>query len=127
MKDCTITAKSSITRSLGPLILGNIYGPFMKVCDIHAISANISQLGGNILREHIRSIHKGICYLCNQCEYQATLTQYLRKHIQSIHEGFRHVCNQCDYKSTTNGSITEHLRSIHERVHKPCNECDYKR
>ena len=44
MKDCTITAKSSITRSLGPLILGNIYGPFMKVCDIHAISANISLL-----------------------------------------------------------------------------------
>ena len=109
MKDCTITAKSSITRSLGLLILGNIYGPFMKVCDIHAISANISQLGREYLREHIRSIHKGVCYPCNQCKYQATCTQYLRKHIQSIHKSFRHVCNQCDYKSTTKGSITEHL------------------
>ena len=49
MKDCSITAKSLITRTLVPLILGNIYGPFMKVWDIHAISANISQLGGNIL------------------------------------------------------------------------------
>ena len=49
MKDCTITAKSPIIRSLGPLILGNIYGPFMKMCDIHAISANTSQLVGNIL------------------------------------------------------------------------------
>ena len=51
MKDCTITAKSSITRSLGPLILGNIYGPFMKVCDIHAISENISQLYRGVHRE----------------------------------------------------------------------------
>ena len=46
MKDCAITAKSLITRSLVPLILGNIYGLFMKVCDIRA---NTSQLIGNIL------------------------------------------------------------------------------
>ena len=95
MKDCTITAKSSITRSLGPLILGNIYGPFMKVCDIHKSTQR------EYLREHIRSIHKGVCYPCNQCEYQATRTQYLRKHIQSIHEGVYYPCSQCAYKATT--------------------------
>ena len=49
MKDCAITAKSLITRTLVPLILGSIYGLFIKVCNIHALSGNISQLGGNIL------------------------------------------------------------------------------
>ena len=104
MKDCTITAKSFFTRSLGPLILGNIYGPFMKVCDIHAIRANISQLGGSILENiYGQFIKESVIHAISAS------TQYLRKHIQSIHKGFRHVCNQCDYKSTTKGSITEHL------------------
>ena len=102
MKDCTITAKSSITRSLGPLILGNIYGPFMKVCNIHAISANISQLGGiileNIYGQFIKvSVIHAISASTRQLVPNILGNIYT---IQSIHEGFRHVCNQCDYKST---------------------------
>ena len=38
---------------------------------------------------HIKSVHKGIKYACNQCDYQATEQSYLGTHIQNkmnVHE-----------------------------------------
>ena len=31
------------------------------------------------------SIHRGICYPCDQCDYKANVKENLRQHVDSIH------------------------------------------
>ena len=37
----------------------------------------------------------------------------LKEHRESIHEGVRYPCDQCDYKATTKGNIKKHKISKH--------------
>ena len=56
------------------------------------------------------TIHEGIMYSYNQCDYQATRQVYLQGHIQSIH---KHQCNQCNYQGTQKGILQKHIQSKH--------------
>ena len=47
-------------------------------------------------------------------------------HVKSIHEGKRYSCDQCDYKATHKSSIIRHVKTIHEGERYPCTQCDYK-
>ena len=62
---------------------------------------------------HYRSIHEGIKYPCNHCDYQATQQTHLQKHIQSVHEGIRYPCNQCDYQATQQCHLQRHIAAKH--------------
>ena len=64
--------------------------------------------------KHYRSIHKGIKYPCNQCDYQATSQSHLKRHIQSKHECIKYSCNQCDYQALYQGNLQTHILSKHE-------------
>ena len=33
---------------------------------------------------------------------------HLKKHIESIHEGVRYPCDQCDYRATEKGNLKRH-------------------
>ena len=57
------------------------------------------------LRCHIQSIHEGVRYDCNQCEYQATTQSNLKVHIKSLHEGAEYACDQCDKKYSKRNSF----------------------
>ena len=37
----------------------------------------------------------------------------LKEHVESIHEGVRYPCDQCDYKATQKGSLKRHKKSNH--------------
>ena len=74
---------------------------------------------------HIRSVHEGVKYACNQCDYQAT-RQGLTIHIQSVHKGFRYACNQCDYQASSQSNLTLHIQSQHLGIKYACNQCDYQ-
>jgi len=57
------------------------------------------------LRTHIISVHEGMMFPCESCDYLATEKSNLRKHIKSIHEGIRFSCESCEYLSTQNFSL----------------------
>ena len=40
----------------------------------------------------------------------------LRKHIKTIHEGVKFPCEQCDYKATQKGDLLRHIKSKHQGV-----------
>ena len=54
------------------------------------------------------------------------VTRHLSKILRSIHQGIKYPCDQCDYKATQKGDLLTHLKSIHEGVKYPCDQCDYK-
>ena len=38
---------------------------------------------------------------------------HLKKHIESIHEGVRFPCDQCDYKATQKTNLKKHRKGKH--------------
>ena len=68
---------------------------------------------------HKRSVHEGVKFSCDQCNYKAKWKSSLRKHIKSIHEGVKFPCNQCEYKATKNDTLLTHIRSVHLGVKFP--------
>ena len=61
---------------------------------------------------HIKSIHKGVKFPCDQCDYKATRTGPLLEHIKSIHEGVKFPCDQCDYKATLKESFSNQFIKV---------------
>ena len=74
--------------------------------EIKVISREITKVGSKLqcpqcdklfyncsnVHAHIRSVHEGVKYACNQCDYQASYQNYLTTHhIQSKHEGVKYV------------------------------------
>ena len=55
------------------------------------------------------SVHESFKYQCNQCEYKATLKQYLKNHKMSVHENIKFSCNQCESKFTWKGHLQRHI------------------
>ena len=85
----------------------------------------------NSLFRHIASVHDGVKFQCDQCDYKTTDSRYLKQHKASehevkltIHEGVRFPCDQCDYEATTSSSLKQHKAS--EGVTHPCDQCDYE-
>ena len=65
----------------------------------------------------IKTIHEGVRYFCDRCDYKATTTSHLKTHKESIHEGVRYSCDCCDYKATR----ISHLRTHKQAKHKDMN------
>ena len=75
---------------------------------------------------HIQSVHRGVKYACDQCDYQSAKPSNLNRHIQSRHEGVRYPCNQCYYKTADKGNLNKHIQARHDGGKYACEECDYK-
>ena len=78
------------------------------------------------LKRHKESVHDGVRYSCDSCEYKATTLSHLKTHKEAIHDGVRYSCDSCNYKATTLNSIKTHRESIHDGVRYSCDSCDYK-
>ena len=70
------------------------------------------------------SVHKGIKYQCDECDYQATQEGNLKVHKQSKHLELKYPCSLCDYQATAKRSLTRHIKSVHEKFDKK--NCGYK-
>ena len=75
------------------------------------------------LTVHIKSKHKGITYACKQCDYEAGTKNRLSVHIQTKHEGTKYTCDQCYHQYTRLDHLKIHIRSKHEDVEYTCFEC----
>ena len=57
----------------------------MKESNINDNNAIIKQLAKQIFEQHIKSIHEGIKYECQQCDYRANFPAALRIHKETKH------------------------------------------
>ena len=62
------------------------------------------------------SVHDGVQYQCNQCDYKAGWQGDLKMHRMSDHECVKYQCILCDSKFSSQGNLKKHKMSIHEGV-----------
>ena len=46
---------------------------------------------------HIRNIHEGVKFDCDQCDFKAGTPSVLNVHRKAEHEGFTYECDKCDF------------------------------
>ena len=49
----------------------------------------------------------------SEINYKANFPGILKEHVESVHEGVHYPCDQCDYESTTKGKLWRHKKSSH--------------
>ena len=52
---------------------------------------------------------------CNQCKFQTKHNHLLMMHMQSIHRGMMFLCDECDYKSPQTSTLKAHKQIAHNR------------
>ena len=60
------------------------------------------------------SVHKGVKFICDQCEYAATTRNQFTEHKKVQPDGVTFDCDQCDYKSSCRSMLVGHVKSVHE-------------
>ena len=51
------------------------------------------------VKRHKLSVHEGVKYKWDECEYRSTKSNYVSVHKLAVHEGVRYKCNEYDYQS----------------------------
>ena len=69
----------------------------------------------------MKSIHDGVKFSCEYCEYKAATKRSLQNHVKSIHDGVKYSCEYCDFKATEKSNLQNHVKSIHDGVNKVVN------
>ena len=82
--ECTTYIGSSFPVELFCVNINQFYGIFLwKSFQMENFPM---QLGGPDLRTHVKSIHEGVRYPCDQCDYKATQKSNLSKHSKINHK-----------------------------------------
>ena len=63
------------------------------------------------MMRHYKSVHEGIKYPCNECDYEATLRSNLKNHMEAMHGNNILTCYQCDYQTKWRGAFNAHKKS----------------
>ena len=96
-----------------------IVGPVQcKMC-----GSVFSQLGG--LNQHVKSVHEGKKYNCDQCDYKATQPSSIKIHKQVKHVQAKLQCPQCDYQSGWPSDLRKHKLAKHDGIRYGCDICDF--
>ena len=64
------------------------------------------------LLSHIKSVHEGVNYFCDQCDFKAAERGKLLRHIKSKHEGVKYPCDQCGFKAMRKDSLLRTNRTL---------------
>ena len=65
------------------------------------------------IRKHKESVHEGVRYKCDQCEYTASQKGHLRTHKSVIHLGVIFNCGLCEYQSSYKSDLNRHRKKDH--------------
>ena len=61
---------------------------------------------------HIKYVHKGIKYNCDQCDKEFTHSGTRHQHIKSVHEQKKYPCTLCDYQATQQSHLTKQFIKV---------------
>ena len=77
--------------------------------------------------EHIRRVHDGFLYLCEECNYTTSNKQILDSHVKAVHKGIHYSCDECEFTLSWKLNLVRHKRDIHNNAGEfPCDQCDHK-
>ena len=62
-------------------------------------------------KAHNKTVLKG--HECHLCDKSFRQNSQLQAHIKSVHEGVRYPCNQCSYKAKAQRYLNLHIQSVH--------------
>ena len=70
------------------------------------------------MKFHHRSVHQGVKFSCNKCEFKTTRKDQLKKHTLITHKEkeLQFSCNQSDKKADTETSLKSHIESDNEET-----------
>jgi len=77
------------------------------------------------LRQHKLTIHQGITYPCDLCEYVASRPDALKRHKKGKHEEKKFPCSQCQFRAHSAVKLSQHKLQVHVGVRLLCNLCDF--
>ena len=63
-------------------------------------------------------------YMCELCEFKATLKKDLTWHIQNKYKCVRYYCHQSEYIASQEGDLTRHIQIQYEGLRHLCDKCD---
>ena len=66
----------------------------------------------------MQSIHEGITYPCNFCDYNAKQKQRFLVHVDAIYDKVYYSCEACEYKTG--------FKEVLDGIFYDCDHCDYK-
>ena len=75
-----------------------------------AVSSSVTRLSS--LKESKLTIHEGVRYHCDQCEYKSSTPDSLKIHKQGVHDNDKYSCDQCQYRGKNNGHVETHNESV---------------
>ena len=79
----------------------------------------------NTLKNHKLSIHEGVQYPCDRCDFVCNDKGNLKRHLRTMHsgtEGPRFQCDLCEFVFNDSSNLQRHKRTIHD-VNYPCDHC----
>ena len=50
---------------------------------------------------------------CPECRKVFSLKANMLQHYRSVHQGIKYPCNQCDYQATKRGNLQKHIQRKH--------------
>jgi len=80
------------------------------------------------VNQHIRRVHEGVRFPCDQCDFVGLENRHLKYHIKKSHQVSQiFSCSLCDYKTTSDEKYLKiHVNSKHRGILFACDQCDYK-
>jgi len=68
------------------------------------------------MKFHHRSIHQGVKFSCDKCEFKTARQDHLKKHVLVAHteKEIKFSCNECEFKSETESTLKSHIQAEHE-------------
>ena len=72
------------------------------------------------------SLHAGVTYNCNTCQYRSSEKSYLAVHIKSVHLKEKpYTCGICDFAASVRCNLSHHVKNVHQKSEKIiCTECN---
>ena len=56
---------------------------------------------------HVESVHEGIKYSCELCDFKASHKPHLKIHVKCDHEAVMYSCELCDYTGTDKSTLNK--------------------
>ena len=51
--------------------------------------------------------------MCEQCTYVSLSQNSLKNHVETVHDGIRYPCDHCNYEATQKQNLERHKRNAH--------------
>ena len=94
----------------------------LRTAYIPAINVNLPIQHSAVFWRHQVSMHEGLTYACDHCEYFASRDN-LRRHINTTHRSVNLLCELCDYQTGNKSSLKTHqLTHTGDKPHL-CTSC----